>query len=751
MADIFWLLVFIYIIYKIIKFIAGTSQKPKITAEDFEIHVSYSDEKAWDGIKNPANPDNLWVPPGQEVKVEQYVIPGGMLYVGKNLPSVSSNYNIEPALINPQLKIASNCPDLSERLTDYWPSYSNISPDARAAYLSWLANGKSDPQADIGYVFLYFYGLERRVLADAKRSPGAASNVPAILSEVERLLSIYGNRGSFRNYAGNFLSFCRANEYISQTLDSAPLPLEKHGWDLPFALKAGLGQIVKDGRPIPADWAFAWMEMHPETRLRTPAQRCPEEFAKLFKIRYQAKYGEGIKIKPNKSLLTLDYRPASGSFSGTGWSHELDLPDVSKVVRPLNKFLEIAYACCDDLDAYSRYLGRNPDSRGSLAALSLVPDELAGETSGAKAGELKALLQRTLSESNESILDATDLLHFWPSNNPGKLTKKETVQFAQLLERWNYGLEPDVRFGGKSLSESDKVLLFRMEGEKISSPSREYSAAMLVLHLAAMVSGADGHIDEEEKQRMEEHLESSLHLSSTERVRLRAHIKWLLVAQPGFAGVKKKLEGIGEHQRIEVGRFLVSVACADGKVDPKEIKVLNKMYNMLGFPETALHSQLHSSMSIASPAASEPITVRTASTVPQGYKIPHQKQQPPQAAVTLDMERIQSTLAETAAVSTLLSDIFSEEEETIPVHTIVETGDTVAGLDHAHSTLLKRLKEQTSWARQELESLVDELGLMLDGAIEMINEAAFEIADMPLCEGEDPIEVDHAVLGEMTA
>ena len=38
----------------------------------------------------------------------------------------------------------------------YWPSYSSISPEARAAYLGWLSTGKSDPQADIGYVFLYF-------------------------------------------------------------------------------------------------------------------------------------------------------------------------------------------------------------------------------------------------------------------------------------------------------------------------------------------------------------------------------------------------------------------------------------------------------------------------------------------------------------------------------------------------------------------------------------------------------------------
>ena len=48
----------------------------------------------------------------------------------------------------------------------YWPSYSEISSAARTAYVDWLASGRR-PGAHIGYVFLFFYGIERRVLVDA--------------------------------------------------------------------------------------------------------------------------------------------------------------------------------------------------------------------------------------------------------------------------------------------------------------------------------------------------------------------------------------------------------------------------------------------------------------------------------------------------------------------------------------------------------------------------------------------------------
>ena len=49
----------------------------------------------------------------------------------------------------------------------YYPTYARISPNQRANYLRWLSNGRVDPLNDIGYAFLFFYGLERRLLRRA--------------------------------------------------------------------------------------------------------------------------------------------------------------------------------------------------------------------------------------------------------------------------------------------------------------------------------------------------------------------------------------------------------------------------------------------------------------------------------------------------------------------------------------------------------------------------------------------------------
>lgn len=96
---------------------------------------------------------NLWIPAGKPVTVRGYVIPGGLLYLGQTGSHSSSS---EPSVIDPTLSVGERA-SCHDRLMPYWRNYSSVSPEARSAYLEWLSTGKSDPEADIGYVFLYFY------------------------------------------------------------------------------------------------------------------------------------------------------------------------------------------------------------------------------------------------------------------------------------------------------------------------------------------------------------------------------------------------------------------------------------------------------------------------------------------------------------------------------------------------------------------------------------------------------------------
>jgi len=102
-----------------------------------------------------------------------------------------------------------------------------------------------------------------------------------------------------------------------------------------------------------------------------------------------------------------------------------------------------------------------------------------------------------------------------------------------------------------------------------------------------------------------------------------------------------------------------------------------------------------------------------------------------------------------------LAEIFTEDDAAADAATpsgqsgIVIPESRTAGLDAAHNALLSRLAGQPSWTRDDFGRVAAELGLLPDGALETLNEAAFEAVGEPVCEGSDPIDINRPALEEM--
>ena len=182
-----------------------------------------------------------WIPAGEPVNVSGRSIPGGLIYVGTELKTPSGAN--DPCLIDPSKSVATQG-DYTERQMGYWPSYSEISATARRAYLNWLAGGRKDPEADIGYVFIFFYGLERRAILDAAKDDAAKADWPVIATELRRLLDIYGEKsGSFRSYAGSLLDWVSLAEHPEKAY-LKPIPSFPKSYELPLYIRVALGQAV---------------------------------------------------------------------------------------------------------------------------------------------------------------------------------------------------------------------------------------------------------------------------------------------------------------------------------------------------------------------------------------------------------------------------------------------------------------------------------------------------------------------------
>jgi tellurite resistance protein len=297
-------------------------------------------------------------------------------------------------------------------------------------------------------------------------------------------------------------------------------------------------------------------------------------------------------------------------------------------------------------------------------------------------------------------------------------------------------------------------VVFRAGSDAPEVPSDGYAAAALLLHFAAMVVAADGEIAAAEQERLDAHIGKGLDLSHGERTRLSAHLKLILRQPPGWSGTQKRISALSEPQRRGIGKFIVQVASADGRVDPEEVKVLTKGFKLLGLDPATVHDELHAASLAVSPPADEPVTVKQG-TPELATAIPRR----PEANVEvgadakhpLDMRLVSARLRETASVSALLASVFAEEVAPPAVAAAEAASDreNIGGLDGPHSDLLRRLGAKPSWPRVEYERLAEEFGLLPDGAIDRLNETAFETCGAPLVEGDDPMEVDISVYQEL--
>ncbi|MEL6062327.1 TerB N-terminal domain-containing protein [Methylobacterium sp. DCY52] len=278
----------------------------------------------------------------------------GLVYVGRTLPPAKGGEQNNNCLVDPGLAVPRTTSDTAGRHLEYCPSYGSMKPSSRRAYLEWLAGDRAAPGTPIGYVFLYLYGLERRGVLE-----GSAEDRPAIRAEVERLLSVYGDNGSFRHYASCLLAALDALSLVPGT-DPAPV-FEPSGYELPLSVRFAVGSRIRDGKPVEGVWLLAWTMSHPETRVRTPARRAFDRVRDEFVAEFERRHPSGgLPIKWRKGAPSPAlYRAASRTF-------EVDLalfgsermPDLARHADALALGRELLDLSSDRLDAYSRHLGK---------------------------------------------------------------------------------------------------------------------------------------------------------------------------------------------------------------------------------------------------------------------------------------------------------------------------------------------------------------------------------------------------------
>lgn len=686
----------------------------------------------------------LWVPANKRSIIGRHTIPGGMVYVGEYLPKLGNPREAENCLIDPRLPVA-NQGDAPGQTMGYWPSYATISSAARKSYLDWLSGSRSDPSTYIGYVFLYFYGLERRLMLEED-----AADAGVVVAEVRRLLAIYGGNNSFKRYANELLS---AHELKSAaSIESFHLDVDENSYEVPIMLKAALGMRVRNGDAIEPDLLLAYVIAHPETRVRTPARRAQTVLRELFTEAVEKQYPNGVRVSAaGARKLKASYRACSGSFDVEILPFGGDLPDITNRKEPITSARRIFDDCSDRLDDYSRFLGRSQGLKPTFAAVAKLPVGSRLKNAEKLAGHPLSRLKE-LADSERPILvkDLALLAGMEPDKLSARAKQKE---LSGMLAAFGYGITADPSFWVRAAKPDETAIVFHLEGEARfdPEPGERYRPLQLSIMLGMVIAFSDGHLHPLEKRKLLDRIEQTPGLSMDERARLKAEIKVCETDAGRVAAWAKRIEDVSEASREHLADELVAIAVADGTLHAREVSQLEKLFRQMGLDDNSLYSRLHGKVS--SDRDDDLPMVIPAGTVPLGSLIPPAPSKAPKSRV--DFSRLDAIRRETRTTASVLADIFVEDEDTpaeapLVVNEVYESdeGESFDGLERRYGLFLSELLRRESWAASDFEHLARAAGLMPGAAKQTLNDWSLDRFDEFVLEGDEPVVVNAGLFPE---
>jgi uncharacterized membrane protein YebE (DUF533 family) len=708
----------------------NTSSVSSFDSSDYDEFATFTIETnfGYESEKSSNKQKGRWVGESEQLTINGRKLKRGLFYFGGVMNSLDG-YGIEPSLVDEKRPVSKpplneNAETHSDESLGYWPSYASLSQGCRGAYLDWLASERSNPNIPIGYVFIYFYGFERRIIENKATSDVSDPEFIAIFDEVLRLNKVFSANRSFNRYSSDFLELMTLfrPSLLEYRMDEIP------DTNNALSFKIKLANTVVNDQIVGVKLALAWLKNTFEYSLKMPARRCEEEFRTLFEIRFSQKFGEGISVKPNKTKLRLSYNAASNGINGVDLAVE-DLPDPSILKGPIKKLIPIAEACTEELASYSRYLGKADTSKNDIAALMLLPKELVNESNSPVIGEFKKWAEQVI-ENQDGL---TTVKEFWSHTGmpfPKAINKKEHELLTNLATKANIGIAPDQRFHQAKVNADGNIVLFTPAHGEFFEPSQAFNQVSLAMRLGAMVATIDGYVDQEEKLVLQRLVDQDENMSPSEKNSLKAYLIWRLNSPANTAGLKARIEKLKTNEIEFLKKFMISIALADGKVDSSEIKQIEKLYTSLGLDRSLVTSDIHHLTSSNSRTFTRSESTDTSANT---FK--------------LDEGILAMHESETSDAKTMLENIFAVDDE--PEIEVIREQAEPDGLDHAHKELFDTLLSKETWSRNEVNEFCGKLSLMVDGAIETINDWAYEKVDAPVLDDDGDIYVDLEIVEEL--
>jgi uncharacterized tellurite resistance protein B-like protein len=680
----------------------------------------------------PLEPENItWVGDSQEIRIYNYLIPNPLIYLSTNHIE-----NSEASCIDLSLPIGKPISEL-KRVLGYWPRYASISPDQRANYLLWLSKGRSAELLDIGYAFLFFYGLEYRGLIEQK-------DISIIIQEVNSLLKKFTFSGSFNSYLSSFLAYIAAQHLLNISEDDFskffenPLDLSSN------QVLVALAWYTNQRKAISWEIAYSLANTIPDTPKSVVTQKLSKQFKQLFETKFKLQYPNGLIIEPSLRNYKLEYRPASPSLLPyyQNYSKEKQI-EVVEISNPLGKksqfktIFSIWNETIEELKPASRKVGKGEEEL-TAQAYQALPDSLKQEIDHPDKVRWDQVIANSNQEREFIIVPVSSLASLNQIEKRERLTPTQSKNLYSTARDVGYILIPDPRITGTSYRWDDSIAVYPLP-DKRTFTSESYPTVAFILELGMSIALVDEKFSPEEQDHLDRFIFGSFELTSLDVECLKQYQQILIQNPPSLERLGTRLkEHLTESNKLVIAKYLRDMALADGEIDQSEYKALNKIFKTMGLRKDDIQTLFPSELTTT--PSEQPIQISPPTSIRHGEAIG--------AAVTyeplfsLNQDLLIVTLDKTREIQNILQGLINQEDEEILENPEVIDGksiieepplsvsvkiqeksldETLIGLHSKYLPFLKDILASNSHLKSDLQKFCRNYKFMMDATIEEIN------------------------------
>ena len=519
---------------------------------------------------------------------------------------------------------------------------------------------------------------------------------------------------------------------------------------MPLNAQIYLGRKLAGGGAISADDALVWAISSPVAWRRRWPNDQKDVFEDLWRNRFASRFPSGLPTQIPRQKIRAVYQSSSRSFDVSVKGAFENLPDPSADTATPEALKALVDECWAEGGSYIGAVARHREGQSPFTAALLLTEDVWIKRN---ARLLKTLASYLGGAGTDTlILPVTDIFNL--ADMSVSIAPKTLLPVLRRLSEglWTVGvgLEPDGHFADAEVSFSSLVCLFKIPESKRGSGygGAVNAGARMIVDIAVRCALAADNAEQETRARIGATIADGIDADELERVRLDAYAR---VSTPSPGRQPRLLRAASQlsTQLRETAARASIVAVASGKRLPMQVvRQLEKLHKSLNLPTDELYRALHRAPTeeITSTASVDPMDV-----VFEAVRRELESQPVPAASangVAINHERLARAREATQAVSKILSEIFNEadvsdEGSTEPSNRIVEKPPAESGLfeglDSAHGALLSAILDAGTLPQSEFERLAKSMKLLASGAIDHVNEWAFDQFDEPVIEDGDVV------------